>query len=64
MVDPYAKVRAECRKKCPKEEEQYNACVKRISDSGQGDCEAWYLDIVQCADKCIAPRVFKLSKGG
>jgi ubiquinol-cytochrome c reductase subunit 6 len=64
VVDPYPKVREECLKTCPKEDKLYQACIGRISDNGHGDCEAWYIDLMKCADKCIAPKIFKLTKGG
>lgn len=49
-------------KTCPKEQADYDACVKRISNQGHGDCEPWFIDLVHCADKCIAPKVFKFTK--
>ena len=64
VVDPYPKIREECQLKCPQQIEKYNACVKRITASGEGDCEAWYLDVVDCQEKCVAPKIFKLTKGG
>ena len=64
VVDPYPKVREECVKQCPKQSDLYNACVKRITASGVGDCEAWYMELVDCQEKCAAPKIFKLTKGG
>ena len=45
-----------------KEEKLYTDCVERIRSKGEGDCEAWFFDIMKCADKCIAPKIFKLTK--
>jgi len=64
VVDPYPAIREECKLKCPKPLGAYDACVKRITDSGVGDCEAWYMELVNCQEKCAAPKIFKLTKGG
>ena len=63
-MDLYPKIREECKKKCPKQLDLYNACVKRITDSGVGDCEAWYMELVGCQEQCAAPKVFSVTKGG
>lgn len=62
VVDPYPKIRADCRKACPKPLASYDACTKRIAEKQHGDCEAWYIELVNCVDKCAAPKVFKLTK--
>ena len=64
VVDPYPRIREDCKKSCPKQQELYDACVKRITASGQGDCEAWFFELIGCADKCIAPKIFAVTKGG
>jgi len=51
-------------KACPKQQKLYEACVGRIAATGEGDCEAWFMELVHCADKCIAPKVFAATKGG
>jgi len=37
--------------------------VKRITAKGEGDCEAWYFELVHCVDNCALPKVFKTLKG-
>ena len=61
-VDPIKDVRAECYKSCPKQQKLYDACVQRITDKKEGDCEAWFIELLTCADKCVAPKIFKLTK--
>ncbi|KAL7561751.1 hypothetical protein ACA910_010961 [Epithemia clementina (nom. ined.)] len=63
VVDPMPKIRAQCMDKaCPKYKKDYNACVERITKNKQGDCETWYWDWIHCADKCVAPKIFELTK--
>ena len=62
MVDPLPKLKAECLSKCPGPKSDYDACVKRIESKGEGDCEAWYFDLLHCVDTCVAPKVFKSLK--
>lgn len=62
VVDPLPKLKEECLGKCPTPKGNYDACVKRIEATGEGDCEAWYFDMLHCVDKCVAPKVFKLLK--
>jgi ubiquinol-cytochrome c reductase subunit 6 len=64
VVDAYPKLRQECRKSCPTQLNLYEACQKRIAENMHGDCEAWYIDLINCVDKCVAPKIFKLTKGG
>lgn len=61
-VDPIKDVRAECYKSCPKQQKLYDACVERITEKKVGDCEAWFIELLSCADKCVAPKIFKLTK--
>lgn len=61
-VDPLPRIRAECLTKCPKDKANYDACVERITKSGEGDCEAWFFDLTKCIDKCAAPKIFQLTK--
>jgi ubiquinol-cytochrome c reductase subunit 6 len=63
-VNPVPAIREACKAECPGEKKQYDACVKRITESKQGDCEAWFIDFVRCVDKCLAPKVFQATKGG
>jgi hypothetical protein len=51
-------------KTCPKEEKLYNACIQRIEERKEGDCEIWFMDLITCVDKCLAPKIFKATKGG
>ena len=55
-------LRQECAKKCPKVQQLYDDCVKRITETKQGDCEGWFFDVLHCVDKCVAPKVFQLTK--
>ena len=61
-VDRIKEVRQECYKTCPKQQKLYDACVQRITEKKEGDCESWFLDLLTCADKCVAPKIFKLTK--
>lgn len=64
IVDKFPQLREECKKSCPKQLKLYKDCTERIASSGTGDCEAWYIDLISCADKCVAPKIFALTKGG
>jgi len=64
IVDPTPKIRAECMKTCPKQQKLYDACVNRITASGEGDCEAWFMELIACTDKCVGPKIFAATKGG
>ena len=46
-------------KECPAPKRAYEDCVLRIAEKGEGDCEAWYFDLLHCVDKCTAPKIFK-----
>ena len=61
-VDMLPQIRQDCLKSCPAPKASYDACVKRIEAKGEGDCEAWYFDMLTCVDKCAAPKVFKYTK--
>lgn len=62
IVDPTPAIRKGCLGSCPKQLSLYKACVDRITAKGEGDCEAWFLDLVTCMDKCIAPKLFDATK--
>lgn len=62
VKDPYPELRKAAYKDCPKQASLYEACVKRITESKTGDCEAWYVELVTCVDAQIAPKIFKLTK--
>jgi len=63
VVDPMPRLRKECMEtQCMTGKENYNACVDRITKNKFGDCEAWYHDWLKCADKCLAPKLFALTK--
>lgn len=62
-VDPLPKFREQCVSKCPDYKQKYDACVKRIEQKGEGDCEAWYFELVHCVDNCALPKVFRTLKG-
>ena len=64
VVDAMPAVREECKSSCPKQLKLYNDCVTRITDKKEGDCEAWFIELISCADKCAAPKIFKMTKGG
>eukprot|EP00542_Grammatophora_oceanica_P014423 CAMPEP_0194045884 /NCGR_PEP_ID=MMETSP0009_2-20130614/18693_1 /TAXON_ID=210454 /ORGANISM="Grammatophora oceanica, Strain CCMP 410" /LENGTH=63 /DNA_ID=CAMNT_0038690913 /DNA_START=24 /DNA_END=212 /DNA_ORIENTATION=- len=57
-VDPLPSLKADCLKSCPQPKAAYEACIKRIEAKGEGDCEAWYFDMLHCVDKCVAPKVW------
>ncbi len=58
-VDILPQLRQDCIKSCPVPKAAYEACIKRIEKKGEGDCEAWYFDMLTCVDKCVAPKIFK-----
>ena len=63
VVDPMPAIREECKvTTCNSGKTNYEACVKRITENKFGDCEAWYFDWLKCADKCIAPKIFGMTK--
>ncbi|GKY99826.1 hypothetical protein MPSEU_000936400 [Mayamaea pseudoterrestris] len=64
VKDPTPAIRASCISSCPKPKKLYDACVQRITDSKEGDCEIWYIELIQCMDKCVAPKLFAATKGG
>jgi ubiquinol-cytochrome c reductase subunit 6 len=55
-------MKEKCMHHCPNEIKAYNACAERIKVKGEGDCEAWYFDLLHCVDHCVAPQVFKKLK--
>jgi ubiquinol-cytochrome c reductase subunit 6 len=55
-------IRAECAKACPKQDTLYKACVERITEKKEGDCESWFMEFIHCQDKCIAPKIFAATK--
>ncbi len=62
VVDHLPALKASCAKHCPAEKKAYNACIDRINKLGEGDCEAWYFDMLHCVDHCVAPQAFKKLK--
>lgn len=62
VVDHLPALKAECKKHCPAQQKEYNACKDRIAKLGEGDCEAWYFDLLHCVDHCVAPQAFKKLK--
>ena len=62
VVDHLPALKASCAKHCPAQKKQYDACVNRITKLGEGDCEAWYFDLLHCVDHCVAPQAFKKLK--
>jgi hypothetical protein len=62
VVDKLPEIRAECLLACPKQEDLYQACVKRITEKKEGDCESWFMEFLHCQDKCVAPKIFAATK--
>ena len=61
-VDHLPTIRKECMSHCPAPKAAYEACVKRIAGKGEGDCEAWYFDMLTCVDHCASKKVFNYVK--
>eukprot|EP00558_Chaetoceros_sp_UNC1202_P010936 CAMPEP_0197247032 /NCGR_PEP_ID=MMETSP1429-20130617/25991_1 /TAXON_ID=49237 /ORGANISM="Chaetoceros sp., Strain UNC1202" /LENGTH=67 /DNA_ID=CAMNT_0042707837 /DNA_START=22 /DNA_END=225 /DNA_ORIENTATION=+ len=61
-VDVLPTLRKDCLKQCPAPKLAYEACIKRIEIKGEGDCEAWYFDMLGCVDKCVAPKIMSYTK--
>lgn len=40
----------------------YDACQARIQKKGDGNCEAWYADLVHCVDTCVSKTLFEKLK--
>jgi ubiquinol-cytochrome c reductase subunit 6 len=64
IVDPMPTLREECKMACPKQLKLYEGCVQRITEKNEGDCESWFIELISCADKCAAPKLFKMTRGG
>jgi ubiquinol-cytochrome c reductase subunit 6 len=62
VVDHLPTLKASCAKHCPTQKKAYDDCVGRIAKLGEGDCEAWYFDLLHCVDHCVAPQAFKKLK--
>jgi hypothetical protein len=62
VVDKLPEIRKECLLQCPKQEELYQACVTRITEKKEGDCESWFMEFIHCQDKCVAPKIFAVTK--
>eukprot|EP00585_Thalassiosira_rotula_P024470 CAMPEP_0196239330 /NCGR_PEP_ID=MMETSP0913-20130531/7698_1 /TAXON_ID=49265 /ORGANISM="Thalassiosira rotula, Strain GSO102" /LENGTH=68 /DNA_ID=CAMNT_0041521203 /DNA_START=31 /DNA_END=237 /DNA_ORIENTATION=- len=62
VVDHLPALKASCKSHCPAQIKEYNACKQRIAKLGEGDCEAWYFDLLHCVDHCVAPLAFKKLK--
>jgi len=61
-VDILPQLREECKKGCDGPQKAYDLCTKRIETKGEGDCEAWYFDLIHCVDVCVAPKAFNHTK--
>eukprot|EP00555_Chaetoceros_dichaeta_P002896 CAMPEP_0198250062 /NCGR_PEP_ID=MMETSP1447-20131203/1388_1 /TAXON_ID=420782 /ORGANISM="Chaetoceros dichaeta, Strain CCMP1751" /LENGTH=68 /DNA_ID=CAMNT_0043934835 /DNA_START=73 /DNA_END=282 /DNA_ORIENTATION=- len=62
-VDILPQIRKDCLEAaCPIPKAAYDACIKRVQAKGDGDCEAWYFDMLGCVDKCAAPKIFAHTK--
>jgi ubiquinol-cytochrome c reductase subunit 6 len=61
-VDPMAAIRKECTPTCPKQIANYEACKDRIRDKSGVSCDIWYYELHHCVDKCVAPKIFAVTK--
>eukprot|EP01132_Coremiostelium_polycephalum_P007805 gene7805-9607_t len=51
----------ECNKGCTKYFTAYEACSKRVEalvDDEKANCLGQFLEVVQCVDSCVAPKLF------
>ena len=64
IIDPVPEIKQQCFVECPKPQARYDSCMKGIKTSGEGDCESWYFYLLNCVNKCVAPRIFAATKGG
>ncbi|KAK1746730.1 cytochrome b-c1 complex subunit 6 [Skeletonema marinoi] len=62
IVDHLPALKEACAKHCPAQNKAYEDCKGRIAKLGEGDCEAWYFDVLHCVDHCVAPQAFKKLK--
>ena len=61
-VDPRPQLASECTVKCPTQSANYDACKERIKGNPEGDCEAWFFDLMHCVDHCVAHKIFHGTK--
>eukprot|EP00514_Thraustochytrium_sp_LLF1b_P004313 CAMPEP_0184508498 /NCGR_PEP_ID=MMETSP0198_2-20121128/793_1 /TAXON_ID=1112570 /ORGANISM="Thraustochytrium sp., Strain LLF1b" /LENGTH=65 /DNA_ID=CAMNT_0026898287 /DNA_START=170 /DNA_END=367 /DNA_ORIENTATION=- len=61
-VDPREKFEEECKPKCINYLKEYEACVERVQQKGEGHCTGQSFDYLHCLDKCVAPKIFKAIK--
>eukprot|EP00816_Leptocylindrus_hargravesii_P010686 CAMPEP_0196807694 /NCGR_PEP_ID=MMETSP1362-20130617/7697_1 /TAXON_ID=163516 /ORGANISM="Leptocylindrus danicus, Strain CCMP1856" /LENGTH=68 /DNA_ID=CAMNT_0042181737 /DNA_START=53 /DNA_END=259 /DNA_ORIENTATION=+ len=61
-VDVRPQLQEECKPKCPMQSANYDACKERIKGNSEGDCEAWFFDLMQCVDNCVSHKIFHGTK--
>merc|ERR1711935_783578 len=63
-VDKLKEIHQACIPTCPQPLANYEECKQRIQQPGkQGqNCEIWYYELHHCIDKCVAPKIFAVTK--
>ncbi|VDL19776.1 unnamed protein product [Hymenolepis diminuta] len=63
IVDPIHALRQECRetKECAKFVKLFESCSDRQTKTKES-CEEEFIDLIQCVDKCVGPKLFKVLK--
>ncbi|VDD76101.1 unnamed protein product [Mesocestoides corti] len=59
VVDPIHELRKECREtpECIKFDKLFEACSVRQPKTKES-CEEELIDLIQCVDKCVGPKLF------
>ena len=60
--DPMGRMQEHCMPHCAVALNAYDACQARIQKKGDGNCEAWYADLVHCVDTCVSKTLFEKLK--
>ncbi|EUB58893.1 hypothetical protein EGR_06209 [Echinococcus granulosus] len=63
VIDPIHELRRKCRetKECAKFVKLFEACSDRQPKTRES-CEEEFIDLVQCVDKCVGPKLFATLK--
>ena len=59
-VNPRPEIEEACRPQCVKPMLEYEKCATRIADdqTGEAHCTGQYFDMLECLDRCVAPKLF------
>ena len=51
-------IEEDCKPHCTKYKKEYDACVERVREKGDGHCTGQYFDFWHCVDHCAKDKIF------